>query len=152
MWSVLTRTRARNVRFKKEWLQRNPCVGIFYFFLHVHSEIVHEDVKMGSDGESDQASATSSDEVHSPVRVRMRNNAGRKISTEVLQHCPAPPHHHLLLLSFCWACLWLSEWWMCWWWANKEMLLFSSKPHKNSSAAGRAINWRVNSPWQMDGV
>ncbi|MCI4380594.1 hypothetical protein PGIGA_G00241740 [Pangasianodon gigas] len=45
-------------------------------------EIVHEDVKMGSDGESDQASATSSDEVHSPVRVRMRNNAGRKISTE----------------------------------------------------------------------
>ncbi|KAK3565959.1 hypothetical protein QTP86_023367 [Hemibagrus guttatus] len=45
-------------------------------------EIVHEDVKIGSDGESDQASATSSDEVHSPVRVRMRNNAGRKISTE----------------------------------------------------------------------
>ncbi|XP_016411739.1 cyclin-dependent kinase 16-like [Sinocyclocheilus rhinocerous] len=45
-------------------------------------EIVHEDVKMGSDGESDQASATSSDEVHSPVRVRLRNNPGRKISTE----------------------------------------------------------------------
>uniref|UniRef100_A0A8B9L574 Cyclin-dependent kinase 16 n=1 Tax=Astyanax mexicanus TaxID=7994 RepID=A0A8B9L574_ASTMX len=37
---------------------------------------------MGSDGESDQASATSSDEVHSPVRVRLRNNPGRKISTE----------------------------------------------------------------------
>ncbi|KAI2662083.1 Cyclin-dependent kinase 16 [Labeo rohita] len=48
-------------------------------------EIVHEDVKMGSDGESDQASATSSDEVHSPVRVRLRNNPGRKISTEVRQ-------------------------------------------------------------------
>ncbi|PNI27246.1 CDK16 isoform 16, partial [Pan troglodytes] len=31
-------------------------------------EIVHEDLKMGSDGESDQASATSSDEVQSPVR------------------------------------------------------------------------------------
>ncbi|KTF76684.1 hypothetical protein cypCar_00038841 [Cyprinus carpio] len=46
------------------------------------AEIVHEDVKMGSDGESDQASATSSDEVHSPVRVRLRNNPGRKISTE----------------------------------------------------------------------
>uniref|UniRef100_A0A8C1Q355 Cyclin-dependent kinase 16 n=1 Tax=Cyprinus carpio TaxID=7962 RepID=A0A8C1Q355_CYPCA len=45
-------------------------------------EIVHEDVKMGSDGESDQASATSSEEVHSPVRVRLRNNPGRKISTE----------------------------------------------------------------------
>ncbi|XP_069040406.1 cyclin-dependent kinase 16 isoform X3 [Lepisosteus oculatus] len=46
------------------------------------SEIVHEDVKMGSDGESDQASGTSSDEVHSPVRVRLRNNPARKISTE----------------------------------------------------------------------
>uniref|UniRef100_A0A8C5PE74 cyclin-dependent kinase n=1 Tax=Leptobrachium leishanense TaxID=445787 RepID=A0A8C5PE74_9ANUR len=44
-------------------------------------EIVHEDLKMGSDGESDQASG-SSDEVQSPVRVRMRNNATRKISTE----------------------------------------------------------------------
>ncbi|XP_069785314.1 cyclin-dependent kinase 17-like isoform X2 [Narcine bancroftii] len=44
-------------------------------------EIVHEDLKMGSDGESDQASATSSDEVQSPVRVRLRNNV-RKISTE----------------------------------------------------------------------
>ncbi|XP_041093132.1 cyclin-dependent kinase 16-like isoform X2 [Polyodon spathula] len=45
-------------------------------------EIVHEDLKMGSDGESDQASATSSDEVQSPVRVRMRNNPARKISSE----------------------------------------------------------------------
>ena len=42
------------------------------------------DLKMGSDGESDQASATSSDEVQSPVRVRMRNHPPRKISTEVL--------------------------------------------------------------------
>lgn len=48
-----------------------------------NAEIVHEDVKMGSDGESDQASATSSDEVHSPVRVRLRNNPSRKISSEV---------------------------------------------------------------------
>ncbi|TTB56405.1 Cyclin-dependent kinase 16 [Bagarius yarrelli] len=51
-------------------------------------------------GESDQASATSSDEVHSPVRVRMRNNAGRKISTEVLQHRrkpPPPPHSDLFV-------------------------------------------------------
>ncbi|XP_075813624.1 cyclin-dependent kinase 16 [Microtus pennsylvanicus] len=45
-------------------------------------EIVHEDTKMGSDGESDQASATSSDEVQSPVRVRMRSHPPRKISTE----------------------------------------------------------------------
>ncbi|MEQ2244928.1 hypothetical protein ILYODFUR_022173 [Ilyodon furcidens] len=38
---------------------------------------------MGSDGESDQASGTSSDEVQSPVRVRMRNNHHRRISNEV---------------------------------------------------------------------
>ncbi|XP_005987084.1 cyclin-dependent kinase 17 isoform X2 [Latimeria chalumnae] len=44
--------------------------------------IVHENVKMGSDGESDQASGTSSDEVQSPVRVRMRNHHHRRISTE----------------------------------------------------------------------
>uniref|UniRef100_A0A8C7T4Y4 cyclin-dependent kinase n=1 Tax=Oncorhynchus mykiss TaxID=8022 RepID=A0A8C7T4Y4_ONCMY len=48
----------------------------------MHLKIVHEDVKIGSDGESDQVSATSSDEVHSPVRVRLRNNSVRKISTE----------------------------------------------------------------------
>nr|XP_006014269.1 PREDICTED: cyclin-dependent kinase 16-like [Latimeria chalumnae] len=46
------------------------------------NEIVHEDLKIGSDGESDQASGTSSDEVQSPVRMRMRNHAMRKISTE----------------------------------------------------------------------
>ncbi|XP_058499618.1 cyclin-dependent kinase 16-like [Solea solea] len=40
-------------------------------------EIVHEDMKMSSDGESDAAS--SSDDVQSPVRVRLRN---KKISTE----------------------------------------------------------------------
>ncbi|XP_069581929.1 cyclin-dependent kinase 16 isoform X1 [Brachyistius frenatus] len=40
-------------------------------------EIVHEDVKLSSDGESDPAS--SSDDVQSPVRVRLRN---KKISTE----------------------------------------------------------------------
>lgn len=47
--------------------------------------IVHENVKMGSDGESDQASGTSSDEVQSPVRVRMRNNHARRICNEVLK-------------------------------------------------------------------
>ncbi|XP_030062363.1 cyclin-dependent kinase 17 [Microcaecilia unicolor] len=44
--------------------------------------VVHENVKMGSDGESDQASGTSSDEIQSPVRVRMRNHHNRRISTE----------------------------------------------------------------------
>uniref|UniRef100_A0A3P9LRF6 cyclin-dependent kinase n=1 Tax=Oryzias latipes TaxID=8090 RepID=A0A3P9LRF6_ORYLA len=55
-------------------------------FLNLHRTgslgIVHENVKMGSDGESDQASGTSSDEVQSPVRVRMRNNHHRRISNE----------------------------------------------------------------------
>uniref|UniRef100_A0AAR2LY95 cyclin-dependent kinase n=1 Tax=Pygocentrus nattereri TaxID=42514 RepID=A0AAR2LY95_PYGNA len=60
----------------------NETIGSQDAGAHSDSEIVHEDVKMGSDGESDQASATSSDEVHSPVRVRLRNNPGRKISTE----------------------------------------------------------------------
>ncbi|KAG6921908.1 cyclin dependent kinase 16 [Chelydra serpentina] len=46
------------------------------------TEMVQEDVKMGSDGESDQASGTSSDEVQSPVRVRMRHSSARKISSE----------------------------------------------------------------------
>ncbi|XP_041861026.1 cyclin-dependent kinase 16-like isoform X2 [Melanotaenia boesemani] len=40
-------------------------------------EIVHEDVRMSSDGESDLVS--SSDDVQSPLRVRLRN---KKISTE----------------------------------------------------------------------
>ncbi|XP_061419054.1 cyclin-dependent kinase 17 isoform X1 [Lethenteron reissneri] len=46
--------------------------------------IVHENLKMGSDGESDQASGTSSDEVQSPVHVRMRNHQNRRISQEDL--------------------------------------------------------------------
>ncbi|XP_030049739.1 cyclin-dependent kinase 16 isoform X1 [Microcaecilia unicolor] len=48
------------------------------------AEIVHEDLKMGSDGESDRASGASSDEVHSPVCVKMRNGSTRKISIEDL--------------------------------------------------------------------
>ncbi|XP_041861028.1 cyclin-dependent kinase 16-like isoform X3 [Melanotaenia boesemani] len=44
---------------------------------HSDSEIVHEDVRMSSDGESDLVS--SSDDVQSPLRVRLRN---KKISTE----------------------------------------------------------------------
>lgn len=58
--------------------------------------IVHENVKMGSDGESDHASGTSSDEVQSPVRVRMRNNHHRRISNEVWRNKDGP---HSLLKS-----------------------------------------------------
>uniref|UniRef100_H2TJ87 cyclin-dependent kinase n=1 Tax=Takifugu rubripes TaxID=31033 RepID=H2TJ87_TAKRU len=46
------------------------------------SDIVHENLKMGSDGESDQASGTSSDEVQSPTGVCLRNRVHRRISME----------------------------------------------------------------------
>ncbi|XP_036376071.1 cyclin-dependent kinase 17-like [Megalops cyprinoides] len=47
-------------------------------------DIVHENLKMGSDGESDQASGTSSDEVQSPMGVCLRNRTNRRISMEDL--------------------------------------------------------------------
>ncbi|KAM7179718.1 cyclin-dependent kinase 17 isoform 3-T5 [Macrochelys suwanniensis] len=46
------------------------------------NDIVHENLKMGSDGESDQASGTSSDEVQSPTGVCLRNRIHRRISME----------------------------------------------------------------------
>uniref|UniRef100_A0A096LQB7 cyclin-dependent kinase n=1 Tax=Poecilia formosa TaxID=48698 RepID=A0A096LQB7_POEFO len=46
--------------------------------------IVHENINMGSDGESDQASGTSSDEVQSPTGVCLRNKGNRRISAEDL--------------------------------------------------------------------
>lgn len=49
---------------------------------HSVSDIVHENLKMGSDGESDQASGTSSDEVQSPTGVCLRNRLHRRISME----------------------------------------------------------------------
>ncbi|XP_061533010.1 cyclin-dependent kinase 17-like isoform X2 [Phycodurus eques] len=48
------------------------------------ADIVHENLKMGSDGESDQASGTSSDEVQSPTGVCLRNRGNRRISAEDL--------------------------------------------------------------------
>uniref|UniRef100_A0AAY4EWZ0 cyclin-dependent kinase n=1 Tax=Denticeps clupeoides TaxID=299321 RepID=A0AAY4EWZ0_9TELE len=47
-------------------------------------DIVHENLKMGSDGESDQASGTSSDEVQSPTGVCLRTRVHRRISMEDL--------------------------------------------------------------------
>lgn len=71
--------------------------------MYVSEGIVHENVKMGSDGESDQASGTSSDEVQSPVRVRMRNNHSRRICNEVINnhlstHTHKPKLQMLLVL------------------------------------------------------
>lgn len=64
------------------------CVCVF-------EGIVHENEKMGSDGESDQASGTSSDEVQSPVRVRMRNNNSRRICNEVIHNHLEQQTYHL---------------------------------------------------------
>ena len=62
---------------------------------------------MGSDGESDQASGTSSDEVQSPTGVCLRNRIHRRISMEVtiknykcacLRVCAcAHPHAHVFV-------------------------------------------------------
>ncbi|NXF18005.1 CDK17 kinase, partial [Rhodinocichla rosea] len=56
-------------------------------------DIVHENLKMGSDGESDQASGTSSDEVQSPTGVCLRNRIHRRISMEhlLLSHTGIDP-------------------------------------------------------------
>uniref|UniRef100_A0A8C9SQV0 cyclin-dependent kinase n=1 Tax=Scleropages formosus TaxID=113540 RepID=A0A8C9SQV0_SCLFO len=48
------------------------------------NDIVHENLKIGSDGESDQASGTSSDEVQSPTGVCLRSRVHRRISMEDL--------------------------------------------------------------------
>ncbi|XP_051998950.1 cyclin-dependent kinase 16 [Xyrauchen texanus] len=47
-------------------------------------------VKMGSDGESDQASGASSDEVQSPVRVRMRNLPQRICNEDINKRLSLP--------------------------------------------------------------
>ncbi|XP_061698680.1 cyclin-dependent kinase 17-like isoform X2 [Syngnathoides biaculeatus] len=47
-------------------------------------DIVHENLKMGSDGESDRASGASSDEVQSPAGVCLRSRTNRRISAEDL--------------------------------------------------------------------
>lgn len=54
-------------------------------------DIVHENLKMGSDGESDQTSGTSSDEVQSPTDVCLRNRGNRRISAEVAHPRRPPP-------------------------------------------------------------
>ncbi|CAB1345852.1 unnamed protein product [Coregonus sp. 'balchen'] len=75
---------------------RPPSSHSMHSFLHQYTgsfkkpplrrphNIVHENLKMGSDGESDQASGTSSDEVQSPSGVCLRNRVQRRISMEDL--------------------------------------------------------------------
>lgn len=60
------------------------CISLKINDVSFHdTDIVHENLKMGSDGESDQASGTSSDEVQSPTGVCLRNRIHRRISMEV---------------------------------------------------------------------
>ncbi|CAF96290.1 unnamed protein product [Tetraodon nigroviridis] len=77
--------------FKKPPLRRPHSVigGTLGSFMAIprngsRLDIVHENLKMGSDGESDQASGTSSDEVQSPTGVCLRNRVHRRISMEDL--------------------------------------------------------------------
>uniref|UniRef100_A0A7N8XQ78 Cyclin dependent kinase 17 n=1 Tax=Mastacembelus armatus TaxID=205130 RepID=A0A7N8XQ78_9TELE len=77
--------------FKKTPLRRPQSViggGLGSFMVMPRNgsrlDIVHENMKMGSDGESDQASGTSSDEVQSPTGVCLRNRGNRRISAEDL--------------------------------------------------------------------
>lgn len=133
------------------------CISVFsvsfnVFIILIVSDIVHENLKMGSDGESDQASGTSSDEVQSPTGVCLRNRVHRRISMEVRQACTcarwcnnysklayvASLHstlHPLSLLSFCSAHhLLLSasaswEIWVGWgaWGGGRSSLLMGSQ-------------------------
>lgn len=65
-------------------LPHRSSSGVHPLFLFPSNpDIVHENLKMGSDGESDQASGTSSDEVQSPTGVCLRNRGNRRISAEV---------------------------------------------------------------------
>lgn len=63
-------------------LKRDSKLNNNNYYLNL--DIVHENLKMGSDGESDQASGTSSDEVQSPTGVCLRNRIHRRISMEVI--------------------------------------------------------------------
>lgn len=63
--------------------QTQPLASLFSLCTLFFPDIVHENLKMGSDGESDQASGTSSDEVQSPTGVCLRNRGNRRISAEV---------------------------------------------------------------------
>uniref|UniRef100_A0A4W5Q3R8 Cyclin-dependent kinase 17 n=1 Tax=Hucho hucho TaxID=62062 RepID=A0A4W5Q3R8_9TELE len=70
-------------------------------------DIVHENMKMGSDGESDQASGTSSDEVQSPTGVCLRNRGNRRISAEVIHNRLTSSCLNLLTES-CFLCVGMS--------------------------------------------
>nr|XP_023660667.1 cyclin-dependent kinase 17-like [Paramormyrops kingsleyae] len=91
-------------------------------------DIVHENLKIGSDGESDHASGTSSDEVQSPTGVCLRNRVHRRISMEVGVCMCSPVHgtHTVMfqpsfqlclgsmILFFCISLIFLVMFLLCW--------------------------------------
>lgn len=83
----------QNVEIEQVQLLNCNSSSLFLLFLSSSKDIVHENLKMGSDGESDQASGTSSDEVQSPTGVCLRNRVQRRISMEVHKHnCQGGKH------------------------------------------------------------
>ncbi|MBN3316297.1 CDK17 kinase, partial [Atractosteus spatula] len=72
------------LRVCKDSLNLIKPMLVIYNIHYCNINIVHENLKIGSDGESDQASGTSSDEVQSPTGVCLRNRVHRRISMEDL--------------------------------------------------------------------
>ncbi|XP_018594620.2 cyclin-dependent kinase 16-like isoform X2 [Scleropages formosus] len=78
-------------------LRRDPRGALERPHLALHRTgslgVVHENSRvtaMGADGESDQASAASSDEAQSPVRVRLRNGNHRRITEDINKRLSLP--------------------------------------------------------------
>ncbi|XP_078677281.1 cyclin-dependent kinase 17-like isoform X21 [Branchiostoma floridae x Branchiostoma belcheri] len=63
------------------------------FFLN--DGIVHENARLGSDGESDQTSGTSNDDVHSPVKLRHKYPLQRRLSEDITKRLSLPADIHL---------------------------------------------------------
>eukprot|EP00058_Branchiostoma_floridae_P009430 XP_002594918.1 hypothetical protein BRAFLDRAFT_72299 [Branchiostoma floridae] len=57
--------------------------------------IVHENARLGSDGESDQTSGTSNDDVHSPVKLRHKYPLQRRLSEDITKRLSLPADIHL---------------------------------------------------------
>lgn len=128
------------------------CVQVFLYISddsHSVLDIVHENLKMGSDGESDQASGTSSDEVQSPTGVCLRNRVHRRISMEVTNERTCTHwqnngkngwHRHILLFNFSLVLLYSSP----------PPSPLSSSPNGSSVSGGVGSRARiaVPSPWR----
>lgn len=133
---VMSRCRALPCYHRLALLLKLNLLFSLFFFLSPLPDIVHENLKMGSDGESDQASGTSSDEVQSPTGVCLRNRGNRRISAEVrfvtLCSQTVCPHTAFLLFKIedmlwdvsHWLLLTSSDVWICY--CNDSWHIYSS--------------------------